>query len=308
VWCVFSDGHDIKVSGGMAYLSNSEEISRESEKNRGTWSFVLLLDFILFALKTSGFLSIGAVEKSESILNHAIHSSVALAVVFLLSLLIVYFSTSDRLDISVALAVTAYSYTISICFAYMAIQTWNDDSEDFDETVTFIIACVSVVVDLMVYSISRYGSWLFETEEERYLLENGNGTEDRSHDSDVVNNSDISSVQINVLSVIVFVTIDGWYNLGLVFTSTSRFFELFPYKHSACIINTVFCIVGIFASLVTAKAIVMLAMAGRTHNEGSQSVSYSAPVDPKLAFPADLVGKSSRNRSAGRSWSPILER
>jgi len=284
----------------MAYLSNSEEISRESEKRRGTWTFVLLLDFLLFALKTSGFLSIGAVEKSEPILSHGVHSTVALAVVFLLSLFIVYFSNSNRLDISVALAVTAYSYTITICFAYMAIQSWNDDSGDFDETVTFIIACVSVVVDLIIYSMSRYGSWLFEDDDERYLLENGNGTGDSSHDSD--------GVQINVLSVIIFVTVDGWYNFGLAFTSTSRFFELFPYKHSASIVSAVFCTVGIFTSLFTAKAIVTLAVAGRTHNEGSQSVSYSAPLDPKLAFPADLVRKSSRDRSAGRSWSPILER
>jgi len=284
----------------MAYLSNSEEISRESEKRRGTWTFVLLLDFILFALKTSGFLSIGAVEKSEPILNHAVHSTVALAVVFLLSLLIVYFSNSTRLDISVALAVTAYSYTITVCFAYMAIQSWNDDSKDFDETVTFIISCISVIVDLIIYSMSRYGSWLFEDDDERYLLENGNGTGDNSHDSD--------GVQINVFSVIIFVTVDGWYNFGLAFTSTSRFFELFPYKHSASIVSAVFCTVGIFASLFTAKAIVTLAVAGRTHNEGSQSVSYSAPLDPKLAFPADLVRKSSRDRSAGRSWSPILER
>ena len=73
--------------------------------------------------------------------------------------------------------------------------------EDFDETVTFIISCISVVVDLIIYSMSRYGSWLFEDDDEviksfstncvysceRYLLENGNGTGDSSHDSDGVN-------------------------------------------------------------------------------------------------------------------------
>jgi len=284
----------------MAYMSDSNEVSLDSVKRRGTWTFVLLLGLILYTLKSASFLAIGALEKSELFLSHAMHSIISSSAVFLLSLCVVYFSKSSRLDISVALAVTAYSWSITACVCYLAIVKWNEDSENMDAPMLFIISCVTAFIDLVVFCTSRYGTWLFENEDERYLLDS-NGTM-----VDAPPSEDFVDVHINVLSVIVFVTVNGWYNVGLLFTSCAQFFEFLPYKYSVHAATVTFCSLGILASILTVKDILVLAIAGRSQSDrSSQSASLlSEPSDPKLAFPADLVKRTTRDRSATRSWSP----